>query len=99
MTVDAPPGEKQLDRRAALKCQVGRLGVDREVANYVRAIAGAHYNPASDVLRISNDQHRDAASNRRLALEQLVALVQQGGALKAQHGPFRRHVRFPPYTH
>lgn len=99
MTLDAPPGEKELDRRAALRCQVGRLGVDREVAHYMRAIAGAHYNPATDVLRISNDQHRDAASNRRLALEQLVALVAEGASLKAKHGPFQRHARFPAYSH
>lgn len=99
MTLDAPPGDRNLDRRASLSCCVGRLGVDPVVAQYVRAIAGPHYNAKTDVLRISNDHHKEAASNRRQALEQLVALVQQGTTLKSKFGAFKKQLRFPAYSH
>ncbi len=96
-TVTSAPGSKPIDRRAFITCQVERLGVQKGVAAYVRAIAAPFYNARTDVLKISLDKHPDAALNRREALEQLVSLVTVAGKLHAKHGEFRKQRRFTPY--
>ena len=58
-----------------------------------------HYDGRTDRLRISVDQHPDAGLNKRLALEQLVALVSEAQALADKHGPFKPVRRFPAYSY
>jgi hypothetical protein len=58
-----------------------------------------HYDRRTDGLKISVDSHPDAGRNKRVALEQLVALVTSAQALAAQHGPFKAVRRFPSYNY
>jgi hypothetical protein len=97
MSLDAAPNAKRIDRRASLKCFVGRLGLEPAVAQYVKAIAGTRYNPRNDLLYISSDNHPDAAGNRRKVFEQLVTLIQESKGLTAKFGSFQKEVRFPAY--
>ena len=93
MCLTAPLGSRPKDRRVRLDAVVGRLGLDRTIALYVRAVAGARYHAARDELVIACDKHAEAGLNRREALEQLVSLVHEATALKARFG------EFPPVTH
>lgn len=94
----APPGARLIDRRCVLTTTVRRLGLpSRSVTDYVRVIAGSHYHPASDVIRISIDHHTDAALNRRVAVERLVALVLKAKELDQRFGAMVHPPRFPPY--
>lgn len=98
LTWGAPPGARNIDRRCVLTTTVRKLGLaSREVADYVRTIAGSHYHPVSDTIKISIDHHPDAALNKREAMEQLVALVHRSNDLVQRYGPMVHPRRFPPY--
>lgn len=99
LSFGAGPGARQIDRRCVLTTTVHRLGLaSPDMADYVRAIAGSHYHPASDTIKISIDHHADAALNRREAVERLVAVVVRSGDLVARFGPMVRPKVFPPYA-
>ena len=98
MCLTAPLSARPKDRRVRLDAVVGRLGLDRTVALYVRAIAGARYDKAHDRLSISCDKHAQAGLNRREVLEQLVGVVAEAKELKAKFGPFPRVTHFPRYV-
>lgn len=99
LSFGAGPGARQIDRRCVLTTTVRALGLaSPAMADYVRAIAGTHYHPASDTIKISIDHHPDAALNRREAVERLVAVVVRSGELAAKFGPMVRPKVFPPYA-
>ena len=77
----------------AARGKSSRLGLDRTVALYVRAIAGTRYHAAGDRLTLSCDKHEQAGLNRREVLEQLVGVVTEASKLKDKFGAF------PPVTH
>jgi predicted metal-dependent hydrolase len=91
------PGSNRIDRRAVLSCRVPDLGLNPRVADYVRVIAGGHYNRVHDSLKISIDKHADAALNKREGIEQLIALCTRSAALLEAHGPLVRPRQYPPY--
>jgi len=94
----SPASLKPRSRRVRLSAQVRRLGLDPQVAEYVRAIAGTHYLPQRDLLVVATDQFPDAGRNRRQVLEQVVGLVSEAQRLLARYGPVKRPLHFPPYA-
>lgn len=74
-------------------------GISPPVRPYFRKIAGPHYNPESDVLKMTLDKHADPAMNRREAIERLVAMVHAGAKLYKKHGEFKPERRYTPYYH
>ena len=95
----SPQGSRGIDRRCVLTTKVHKLGLaSPAVADYVRAIAGSHYHPAGDLIKISIDHHEDAALNRREAVEQLVALVERSNELVSRFGRMILPRKFPPYA-
>ena len=98
MCLTAPLGARPRDRRVRLDAVVGRLGLDRTVALYVRAIAGTRFDASKDLLTISVDKHEQAGLNRREALEQLVGLVSEAERLKGQFGAFPAVTHLPRYS-
>ncbi len=94
----AAPGNNRIDRRAVLTCRVRELGLPAAVADYVRVIAGGHYDHPRDALKISIDRHVDAALNKREGIEQLVALCKRSTELLATHGELVKPPYFPPYA-
>ena len=94
----AAPGARQIDRRCVLTTTVRNLGLaSPAVEDYVRTIAGTHYHPASDTIKISLDHHTEGALNRRAGFERLIALVNHSNELLKRYGPMKRPRRFPPY--
>lgn len=91
------PGSRAVDRRAALSVRGADLGLPAAVLPYVRAIAGPHYNPHSDLLRISVEKYKDAALNKRAALEKLLSLVEASIGMHGKFGPMKAERRFPAY--
>jgi Mitochondrial ribosomal subunit protein len=78
---------------------VKELGVDHSVGQYIRAIAGTHYDRARDTLVVSCDKHQDQAVNRREVIEQLTQLVLEAKRLRQLHGPFPQTIALPRYSH
>ncbi len=99
LTLTAAPGTKPIDARVTLTARVSDLGLDPATAQYVRAIAGPRFAPGKDTLRMSADTHPDSASNKRLVIERLAALVVAAKELAAKYGELKPAPRKPAYSH
>jgi hypothetical protein len=69
------------------------------VRQYVRAVAGPRYDPSTDLLRVTSDSHKDAASNKRALVESMCRLVDESTALAAKFGPMKVDKVRPAYSH
>jgi hypothetical protein len=87
------------ERRVRVTAVVSQMGLDRPTAQYVRAIAGTHYQRVHDRLIISSDKHEESALNRREVLEQLVSLVTEAQRLRGQFGELPRIKHMTRYSH
>lgn len=99
MSLGDPYGTHPKDRKCKIKVDLGKIGLERDVREYVRVVAGPHYHARGDRLIFAFDKYPDPALNKRLCFETLAKVVKTSKQLLQTHGPLQKPKVMPKYAH